>query len=199
MAQGLGSRRSNRIVMAAWALAAVGWTVWRVVDYARSPFVRVSVEPVSGTPPIELFGGVVREGDAVELSVAKTDVARLITYIDVFRYTEILGALVFLLLLITFLYRFCDRVIEGRAFGRGATVDVAAIAGSLVLFPFAGSMIRTMTTNSVVSSLELGDVVDTARSFSGPLFALLVAAGLQFVYATIQQGSKLARDAEGLV
>jgi len=41
--------------------------------------------------------------------------------------------------------------------------------------------------------------VDTARPATGLWIAIFVSTFLQFVYATIAQGSKLARDADGLV
>lgn len=199
MAYGLGSRRTNRITMAVYALIAVGWSVWRLVDYGRSSSFRVSIAPVSGAPPTELFGGQLRAGNAVELSVEKTDVSRLIGVIDFLSYSEIIVTLMLIVVGMLFVYRFCDRVIDGRAFARGATLDLAVVAGCLVLFPFFGGMLRQMVTNSVIGSLDLEDVVEPAHSFGAVFVAVFVAVFLQFVYATVQQGSTLAKDTEGLV
>lgn len=199
MAYGLGSRRTNRITMAVYALIAVGWSLWRLFDYGRSSSLRVAVAPVSGTPPTELFGGQLRAGNAVELNVEKSDVSRLIGVIDFLAYSEIVVTLVLIVVGMLFLYRFCDRVIDGRAFERGATLDLAVVAGCLVFLPFIGGMLRQMVTNSVASALELQDAVDASHNFDGMFVAVIFAVFLQFVYATVQQGSTLAKDAEGLV
>lgn len=199
MAYGLGSRRTNRFLMGAYGAIALGWSVWRAFDYSRSSYVQGSVTPLDGAPPIELFGGVVRAGDVVEVSVEKSDATRLMGFIDFLTYTEIVLMAVFLVVGIFFAYRFFDRVIAGRAFERGASLDLAVVGVSLVVFPFLAAMSRTMVTNCIVNVLELGEVVDTARSFGYVLVAAFVAGSLQFVYATIQQGTKLAKDAEGLV
>jgi hypothetical protein len=199
MGSSLGSRRSNRIVMAIYALIAVGWSAWRLFEYGLSSYIRVSVEPVVDTPVVGLYGGELQPGNVVELAFAKSDVQRLMGMIDFFRYSEIVVGLVLLLVGMTFLYRFCDRVIDGRAFGKGATVDLTVVAVVLMLYPFLTGMLRQMGTNSVLGSLELTDVLDTAASFDGVWIAIAVAAFLQFVYAAIQQGTKLVEDTEGLV
>lgn len=199
MAYGLGSRSSNRALMAVYAVAAVAWTVWRLFDYGKSSDVQVAVAPRPGNPSVELYGGRLQPGNVVELSVAKVDVERLIGMIDLFRYSEIVVTLVLLLVAMTFLYRFCDRVIDGRAFDRGASVDLAVVAVCIALLPFVGGMLRQMGTNAVVGALDLPDVVDTARSFTGMWVAIIAALFLQFVYATVQQGAVLAEDTKGLV
>ena len=56
-----------------------------------------------------------------------------------------------------------------------------------------------MSTNAIQGALETTEVTDTARSMGAFWLAVIVALVLQFVYAVLRQGSKLARDTEGLV
>lgn len=199
MAYGLGSRRSNRLALGLYAVVAVIWSGWRIFDYARSEYVEVSVEPMSDTPAVQLFGGVLRPGNVVELSVPKVDVARLGTMIDVLRYFEIVAGLAIILVGMVFVYRFCDRVVDGRAFARGATVDVVALAVCILLYPAVTGFTEMLGTNAVVGALSMADVIDTERDITGVWIAAGICVLLQFVYAALQQGTKLAEDADGLV
>ncbi|MFN3542867.1 MAG: hypothetical protein ACK40J_22615, partial [Rhodococcus sp. (in: high G+C Gram-positive bacteria)] len=77
--------------------------------------------------------------------------------------------------------------------------DLVVVAACLVLYPVITGGLRVMSTNAIQAALETTEVTDTARSFGSVWLALIVALVLQFVYAVLRQGSKLARDADGLV
>ncbi|WP_415971675.1 hypothetical protein [Rhodococcus sp. 077-4] len=199
MAFGLGSARTNKWVMVFYAAAAVVWSGWKMWKYHSSDYVIATVEPEWNTPPVELFGGRLQPGNSIELSVPKADIARLLGFIDVMRYGAIVLGLVIILVGLLFFYRFCDRVITGTPFTNAARTDVALIGVSIVAYPVLTGFMNMLGTNSVVGALELSETIDTSRSSNGLYIALVVAVFLQFVYATITQGTKLARDADGLV
>ncbi|KJV01604.1 hypothetical protein [Rhodococcus sp. PML026] len=199
MAYGLGSMRTNKWAMVFYGALAVGWTGWKMWKYHSSDYVSATVEPEWNTPPVELFGGQLQPGNSVELSVPKAEIVRLLGFIDVMRYGSLAVGLVIILVGLLFFYRFCDRVIAGNPFTNAARTDVVVIGACILAYPIITGFMNMLGTNSVVGALELSGTVDTARPATGLWIAIFVSTFLQFVYATIAQGSKLARDADGLV
>ncbi|TFI43267.1 hypothetical protein E4P29_12180 [Rhodococcus sp. 1R11] len=185
--------------MVFYAVLAVGWTGWKMWKYHSSDYVSATVEPEWNTPPVELFGGQLQPGNSVELSVPKAEIARLLGFIDVMRYGSLAVGLVIILVGLLFFYRFCNRVITGNPFVNAARTDVVVIGACILAYPIITGFMNMLGTNSVVGALELSGTVDTARPATGLWIAIFVSTFLQFVYATIAQGSKLARDADGLV
>ncbi|MDV8021127.1 hypothetical protein [Rhodococcus sp. IEGM 1330] len=199
MAYGLGSARANKWAMAFYAALAVGWSGWKMWKYHSSDYVLAPLEPRRGTPPAELFGGQLQPGNSIELSVPKADLSRLLGLIDVLRYSSIVVGMVIILVGLLFVYRFCDRVIVGNPFTNAARTDVVMISVCIAVYPAITGFLNLLGTNSVVGALDLSEIVDTSRSANGLYAAVVIAVFLQFVYATITQGTKLARDSEGLV
>ena len=199
MAYGLGSARANKWAMALYAAIAVVWSGWKAWKYHSSDYVLATVEPMRNTTPVELFGGQLQPGNSIELSVPKTEVARLMGIIDVMRYGSIVVGLVIILVGMLFFYRFCDRVINRNPFTNAARNDVVLIGVCIIAYPVITGFLNMLGTNSIVGALELSRTIDTSRPVTGLWIAVVVATFLQFVYATITQGSKLARDADGLV
>ncbi|WP_228139319.1 hypothetical protein [Rhodococcoides fascians] len=191
--------RTNKSAMVFYAILAVGWTGWKMWKYHASDYVSATVEPEWNTPPVELFGGQLQPGNSVELSVPKAEIVRLLGFIDVMRYGSLAVGLVIILVGLLFFYRFCDRVIAGNPFTNAARTDVVVIGACILAYPIITGFMNMLGTNSVVGALELSGTVDTARPVTGLWIAIFVSTFLQFVYATIAQGSKLARDADGLV
>ena len=148
---------------------------------------------------MELFGGQLQPGNSIELSVPKTDLTRLMGIIDFMRYGSIVVGMVIILVGLLFVYRFCDRVIVGTPFTNAARNDVVMIGVCIVAYPMITGFMNRLGTNSVVGALELSRTLTSSISGSGLYIAVVIAVFLQFVYATITQGSKLARDADGLV
>ena len=199
MAYGLGSARANKWAMAFYAAAAVVWSGRRLWQYHSSEDVLARLELQSGTPPAELFGGRLEPGNSIELSVPKADLTRLMGIIDFMRYGSIVVGMVIILVGLLFVYRFCDRIIMGNPFTNAARTDVVMIGVCIAVYPAITGFMNLLGTNSVVGALELSDVATSSISTVGLYVAVVVAVFLQFVYATITQGTKLARDAEGLV
>ncbi|WP_256990917.1 hypothetical protein [Rhodococcus sp. 06-235-1A] len=199
MAYGLGSARANKWAMVFYGALAVVWSGWRLWQYHASDYVSATVTPREGVPTLDLFGGQLQPGNVIELSVAKSDVQRLIGMIDFMRYGEIVAGGVVVLVGIFFAYRFFDNVIEETPFSVGASIDLVVVAVCLVLYPMITGGLRVMSTNAIQGALETTEVTDTARSLGAFWLAVVVALVLQFVYAVLRQGSKLARDADGLV
>ncbi|MFI8566272.1 hypothetical protein ACIGGF_06890 [Rhodococcus sp. NPDC078407] len=199
MAYGLGSARANKWAMALYAAIAVVWSGWKAWQYHSSDDVLAKFEPLPGIPAAELFGGQLQAGNSVELSVPKADLMRLMGLIDFMRYGSIVVGMVIILVGLLFVYRFCDRVIVGNPFTNSARTDVVMIGVCIALYPAITGFMNVLATNSVVGVLELSDTVETSTSTAGLYTATVVAVFLQFVYATITQGTKLARDTEGLV
>jgi hypothetical protein len=199
MAYGVGSARANKWTMAFYAAAAVIWTGRKMWEYHSSDHVSATVTPLEESPTLDLFGGQLQPGNVIELSVAKSDVQRLIGMIDFMRYGEIVAGGILILVGIFFAYRFFDNVIKETPFSVGASIDLVVVAACLVLYPVITGGLRVMSTNAIQAALETTEVTDTARSFGSVWLALIVALVLQFVYAVLRQGSKLARDADGLV
>lgn len=199
MAYGLGSARANKWAMAFYAGIAVVWSGWRVWDYRSSDYVLARLEQLPDSPPVELFGGQLQPGNSIELSVPKTDLTRLMGIIDFMRYGSIVVGMVIILVGLLFVYRFCDRVIVGTPFTNAARNDVVMIGVCIVAYPMITGFMNRLGTNSVVGALELSRTLTSSISGSGLYIAVVIAVFLQFVYATITQGSKLARDADGLV
>lgn len=199
MAYGVGSARANKWTMAFYAAAAVIWTGRKMWEYHSSDYVSATVTPLEKSPTLDLFGGQLQPGNVIELSVAKSDVQRLIGMIDFMRYGEIVAGGILILVGIFFAYRFFDNVIKETPFSVGASIDLVVVAACLVLYPVITGGLRVMSTNAIQAALETTEVTDTARSFGSVWLALIVALVLQFVYAVLRQGSKLARDADGLV
>ncbi|WP_230594626.1 hypothetical protein [Rhodococcoides fascians] len=199
MAYGLGSARANKWAMAFYAGIAVVWSGWRLWQYHSSDYVSATVTPREGVPTLDLFGGQLQSGNVIELSVAKSDVQRLIGMIDFMRYGEIVAGGIVILVGIFFAYRFFDNVIKETPFSVGASIDLVVVAVCLVLYPVITGGLRVMSTNAIQGALETTEVTDTARSLGSFWLAVIVALVLQFVYAVLRQGSELARDAEGLV
>ncbi len=199
MAYGLGSARANKWAMVLYAGIAVVWSGWQLWRYHSSDYVLATLEPRRDTPPAELFGGQLQPGNAIELSVPKSELTRLMGVIDVMRYGSILIGMVIILVGLLFVYRFCDRVIAGNPFTNATRNDVVIIGVCIVAYPALTGFMNMLGTNSVVGALDLSEIVDTSRSNAGLYTAVVIAVFLQFVYATITQGSKLARDADGLV
>nr|WP_314143726.1 hypothetical protein [uncultured Rhodococcus sp.] len=199
MAYGLGSARANKWAMVFYAACAVVWSGWKLWDYHSSDYVLARLEPTSDTPPAEFFGGRLEPGNSIELSVPKSDLNRLLGFIDVMRYGSIIVGMVIILVGLLFVYRFCDRVIVGTPFTNAARNDVVMIGVCIIAYPMITGFMNLLGTNSVVGALELSRTLTSSISGSGLYIAVVIAVFLQFVYATITQGSKLARDAEGLV
>lgn len=199
MAYGLGSARANKWAMALYATIAVVWSGWRLWKYHSSEYVLAKLEPLPGTPPAELFGGRLQPGNSIELSVPKAEIGRLLGFIDVMRYGSIVVGMVIILVGLLFVYRFCDRVIVGNPFTNSARTDVVMIGVCIAVHPAVTGFMNQLATNSVVGAMELSDTVETSTSTAGLYTATVIAVFLQFVYATITQGTKLARDADGLV
>ena len=199
MAYGLGSARANKWAMVFYAGAAVVWSGWKAWKYHSSDYVSAMVTPRYNSPNIELLGGRLQPGNAVELAVAKSDVQRLIGMIDFMRYGEIVAGGIVILIGIFFAYRFFLNVIEETPFSTRASIDLVVVAVCLVLYPVITGGLRVMSTNAIQSALETTDVTDTAGSLGAFWLAVIVAVVLPFVYAVLRQGSKLARDADGLV
>ncbi|MCJ0978893.1 DUF2975 domain-containing protein [Rhodococcus sp. ARC_M12] len=199
MAYGLGSARANTWAMAFYAAAAMVWSGRRLWEYHSSDYVSAAVTPREGSPTLDLYGGQLQPGNAIELSVAKSDVQRLIGMIDFMRYGEIVAGGILILVGIFFAYRFFDNVIKETPFSTRASIDLAVVAACLVLYPVITGALRVMSTNAVQGALETTELTDTARSLGAFWLAVIVAIVLQFVYAVLRQGTKLARDAEGLV
>ncbi|MBX5330325.1 DUF2975 domain-containing protein [Rhodococcus fascians] len=185
--------------MVFYAGAAVAWSGWKAWKYHSSDYVSAVVTPRYNSPNIELLGGRLQPGNAVELAVAKSDVQRLIGMIDFMRYGEIVAGGIVILIGIFFAYRFFLNVIEETPFSTRASIDLVVVAVCLVLYPVITGGLRVMSTNAIQSALETTDVTDTAGSLGAFWLAVIVAVVLQFVYAVLRQGSKLARDADGLV
>ncbi|QII08528.1 DUF2975 domain-containing protein [Rhodococcoides fascians A25f] len=185
--------------MVFYAGIAVVWSGWRLWQYHSSDYVSATVTPREGVPTLDLFGGQLQSGNVIELSVAKSDVQRLIGMIDFMRYGEIVAGGIVILVGIFFAYRFFDNVIKETPFSVGASIDLVVVAVCLVLYPVITGGLRVMSTNAIQAALETTEVTDTARSLGSFWLAVIVALVLQFVYAVLRQGSKLARDAEGLV
>ncbi|WP_230596482.1 MULTISPECIES: hypothetical protein [Nocardiaceae] len=199
MAYGLSSMRTNKWSMVFYAALAVGWSGWKMWKYHSSDYVVATVEPESNTPPVELFGGQLQPGNSVELSVPKAEITRLLSFIDVMRYGATVVGLVIILVGLLFFYRFCNRVIAGNPFTNAARTDVVLIGVCILAYPIITGFMNMLGTNSVVGALELSTTIDTARPVTGLWIAIAVSTFLQFVYAAITQGTKLARDADGLV
>ncbi|WP_230592441.1 hypothetical protein [Rhodococcoides fascians] len=199
MAYGLGSARANKWAMAFYAAAAVVWSGRRLWKYHSSDYVSAIVTPRENSPTLDLFGGRLQPGNVIELSVAKSDVQRLIGMIDFMRYGEIVAGGIIILVGIFFAYRFFDNVIEKTPFSTGAGIDLAVVAVCVVLYPVVTGGLRVMSTNAVQSALETTELTDTARGLDVFWMAVIVAVVLQFVYAVLRQGSELARDTDGLV
>ncbi|MGV8875698.1 MAG: hypothetical protein ACOH2Q_24460 [Rhodococcus sp. (in: high G+C Gram-positive bacteria)] len=199
MAYGLGSARANRWAMALYATIAVVWSGWQLWKYHSSDYVSATVTPREGVPNLDLFGGQLQSGNVIEISVAKSDVQRLIGMIDFMRYGEIVAGGVVVLVGIFFAYRFFDNVIKETPFSVGASIDLVVVAVCLVMYPTITGALQVMSTNAIQGALETTEVTDTARSLGAFWLAVIVALVLQFVYAVLRQGSKLARDADGLV
>jgi len=199
MAYGLGSARTNKWTMVFYAAVAVGWSGWKVWKYHSADYVLARLELRSGTAPAELFGGQLQPGNAIELSVPRSDIVRLLGFIDVMRYGSIVIGMVIILAGLLFVYRFCDRVIVGDPFTNATRTDVAVIGVCIAVYPAITGFMNLLSTNSVVGALELSDILNSSISAVGLYTAVVVAVFLQFVYAAITQGTKLARDAEGLV
>lgn len=199
MAYGLGSARANKWAMAFYAAAAMVWSGRRMWEYHSSDYVSATVTPREGSPTLDLFGGQLQPGNAIELSVAKSDVQRLIEMIDFMRYGEIVAGGILILLGIFFAYRFFDNVIKETPFSASASIDLVVVAVCLVMYPMITGGLRVMSTNAIQGALETTEVTDTARSLGAFWLAVIVALVLQFVYAVLRQGTKLARDADGLV
>ncbi|MDV6232580.1 MULTISPECIES: hypothetical protein [Rhodococcus] len=199
MAYGLSSMRTNKWAMVFYAALAVGWSGWKMWKYNSSDYVLATVEPEWNTPPVELFGGQLQPGNSIELSVPKTEVARLLGFIDVMRYGAIIVGLVIILAGLLFFYRFCNRVIAGNTFTNAARTDVVLIGVCILAYPIITGFMNMLGTNSVAGALELSTTIDTVRPVTGLWIAIAVSTFLQFVYAAITQGTKLARDADGLV
>jgi hypothetical protein len=199
MAYGLSSMRTNKWSMVFYAALAVGWSGWKMWKYYSSDYVVATVEPESNTPPVELFGGQLQPGNPVELSVPKAEITRLLGFIDVMRYGATVVGLVIILVGLLFFYRFCNRVIAGNPFTNAARTDVVLIGVCILAYPIITGFMNMLGTNSVVGALELSTTIDTARPVTGLWIAIAVSTFLQFVYAAITQGTKLARDADGLV
>lgn len=199
MAYGLGSARTNRWTMALYATIAVAWSGWRLWRYHSSEYVLVELEPQSDTPPIELFGGLLQPGNSIELSVPKAELGRMLGFIDVMRFGAIIVGMIVIVAGMLFVYRFCDRVIANKTFTDAARNDIVLIGVCIVAYPAITGFMNLLGTNSVVGAMDLGEIVDTSRTATGLYAALVIAVFLQFVYATIAQGSKLAHDADGLV
>ncbi|MGB2722826.1 MAG: hypothetical protein WBF80_01290 [Rhodococcus sp. (in: high G+C Gram-positive bacteria)] len=199
MAYGLGSARANKWAMAFYAACAVMWSGWKLWEYHSSDYVLARLEQLPDSPPVELFGGQLQPGNSIELSVPKTDLTRLMGFIDVMRYGSIVVGMVIILVGLLFVYRFCDRVIAGTPFTNAARNDVVMIGVCIVAYPMITGFMNLLGTNSVVGALELSRNITSSISGSGLYIAVVIAVFLQFVYATITQGTKLARDAEGLV
>ena len=199
MGHGLGSARANAWLMACFAVIAAVWSGIRLWRYHSSDYVMATVVPLENTPTRELFGGQLKPGNAVELSVAKSDVHRLIGMIDFMRYGEIIAGGILILVGIFFAHRFFRNVIEETPFSTSASIDLVVVALCLVLYPVVTGGLRVMSTNAIQGALETTELTDTARSLGSFWLAVIVAIVLQFVYAVLRQGSKLARDADGLV
>lgn len=199
MAYGLGSARANKWAMAFYAAAAMVWSGRRMWEYHSSDYVSATVTPREGSPTLDLFGGQLQPGNAIELSVAKSDVQRLIEMINFMRYGEIVAGGILILLGIFFAYRFFDNVIKETPFSASASIDLVVVAVCLVMYPMITGGLRVMSTNAIQGALETTEVTDTARSLGAFWLAVIVALVLQFVYAVLRQGTKLARDADGLV
>ena len=199
MAYGLGSARANKWAMALYAAIAVVWSGWRLWQYSSSDYVSATVTPRDNSPTLDLFGGQLQPGNVIELSVAKSDVQRLIGMIDVMRYGEIVTGGIVILVGIFFAYRFFDNVIAKTPFSSGAGIDLAVVAVCVVLYPVVTGGLRVMSTNAVQSALETTELTDTARGLGAFWLAVITAVVLQFVYAVLRQGSELARDTDGLV
>ncbi|WP_256986509.1 MULTISPECIES: hypothetical protein [unclassified Rhodococcus (in: high G+C Gram-positive bacteria)] len=199
MAYGLSSMRTNKWSMVFYAALAVGWSGWKMWKYHSSDYVVATVEPESNTPPVELFGGQLQPGNSVELSVPKAEITRLLGFIDVMRYGATVVGLVIILVGLLFFYRFCNRVIAGNPFTNAARTDVVLIGVCILAYPIITGFMNMLGTNSVVGALELSTTIDTARPVTGLWIAIAVSTFLQFAYAAITQGTKLARDADGLV
>lgn len=199
MGHGLGSARANAWLMACFAVIAAVWSGIRLWRYHSSDYVMATVVPLENTPPRELFGGQLKPGNVIELSVAKSDVHRLIGMIDFMRYGEIIAGGILILVGIFFVHRFFRNVIEETPFSASASIDLVVVALCLVLYPVVTGGLRVMSTNAIQGALETTELTDTARSLGSFWLAVIVAIVLQFVYAVLRQGSKLARDADGLV
>ncbi|CCQ14088.1 RING-H2 finger protein ATL1 (fragment), partial [Rhodococcus sp. AW25M09] len=183
MAYGLGSARANRWAMAFYAAIVVAWSGWKLWRYHSSDFVSATVTPRENSPSLDLFGGQLQPGNVIELSVAKSDVQRLIGMIDFLRYGEIVAGGIVILVGIFFAYRFFDNVIEETPFSVGASIDLVVVAVCLVLYPVMTGGLRVMSTNAVQSALETTEFTDTARSLGTFWLCVIVAIVLQFVYA----------------
>lgn len=199
MAYGLGSARANKWAIALYAAAAVGWSGWKVWKYHGSDYVTARLELRPDTAPAEVLGGQLQPGNAIELSVPRSDIVRLLGFIDFMRYGSIVIGMVIILVGLLFVHRFCNRVIVGDPFTNATRTDVAVIGVCIALYPAITGFMNLLSTNSVVGALGLSDILTSSISALGLYTAVVVAAFLQFVYATITQGTKLARDADGLV
>lgn len=198
MGFGLGSARENTWSAGAVATAIAAWGVWQTVDFARSDTVDVTLEANDELPPLELFGGRFHEGNIVELTVAKADLGHLQGFVTFCGYARPLALTSILLVGLFFLWRFCIDVITEKPFTNRTNINLIMVGVAVVAYAVVPEILTRLGTNSVIGALDL-DAFDSVGSVTGTWIAVGVAVFLQFVFAAMQQGARLAKDNEGLV